>query len=90
VLEPLDTITVPRGENRSFRNVSNGLGRLIEAKKRSKTALLVKRTPDAELEQFAVYANGLGRLIEAKKRSKTALLVKRTAAVAAQQTDAGA
>jgi hypothetical protein len=29
VLEPLDMISVPRGENRSFRNVSNELGRLL-------------------------------------------------------------
>jgi len=29
VLDPLDMITVPRGENRSFRNISNGLGRLL-------------------------------------------------------------
>jgi hypothetical protein len=29
VLERLDMITVPRGENRSFRNISNELGRLL-------------------------------------------------------------
>jgi len=29
VLEPLDTIAVPRGENRSFRNISDELGRLL-------------------------------------------------------------
>jgi hypothetical protein len=29
LLEPLDMISVPRGENRSFRNVSNELGRLL-------------------------------------------------------------
>src|SRR5256885_11913369 len=29
VLEPLDMIAVPRGENRSFRNISNELGRLL-------------------------------------------------------------
>src|SRR5215813_1853543 len=29
VLEPLDMISVPRGENRSFRNVSSELGRLL-------------------------------------------------------------
>jgi mannose-6-phosphate isomerase-like protein (cupin superfamily) len=29
VLEPLDMITVPRGENRSFRNISDELGRLL-------------------------------------------------------------
>jgi quercetin dioxygenase-like cupin family protein len=29
VLETLDMISVPRGENRSFRNVSNELGRLL-------------------------------------------------------------
>ena len=29
VLEPLDMISVPRGENRSFRNVSNEIGRLL-------------------------------------------------------------
>jgi mannose-6-phosphate isomerase-like protein (cupin superfamily) len=29
VLEPLDMISVPRGENRSFRNISNEPGRLL-------------------------------------------------------------
>ena len=29
MLDPLDMITVPRGENRSFRNISNELGRLL-------------------------------------------------------------
>jgi uncharacterized RmlC-like cupin family protein len=29
VLEPLDMISVPRGENRSFRNVSDETGRLL-------------------------------------------------------------
>jgi mannose-6-phosphate isomerase-like protein (cupin superfamily) len=29
VLEPLDMISVPQGENRSFRNISNGVGRLL-------------------------------------------------------------
>jgi uncharacterized RmlC-like cupin family protein len=29
VLEPLDMISVPRGENRSFRNISNEFGRLL-------------------------------------------------------------
>ena len=29
VLEPLDMISVPRGENRSFRNVSDDTGRLL-------------------------------------------------------------
>jgi quercetin dioxygenase-like cupin family protein len=29
VLDPLDMISVPRGENRSFRNISNELGRLL-------------------------------------------------------------
>jgi mannose-6-phosphate isomerase-like protein (cupin superfamily) len=29
VLEPLDMISVPRGENRSFRNISNQNGRLL-------------------------------------------------------------
>jgi quercetin dioxygenase-like cupin family protein len=29
VLEPLDLVSVPRGENRCFRNVSNELGRLL-------------------------------------------------------------
>jgi uncharacterized RmlC-like cupin family protein len=29
VLEPLDMISVPRGENRSFRNVSDEIGRLL-------------------------------------------------------------
>jgi uncharacterized RmlC-like cupin family protein len=34
VLEPLDMISVPRGENRSFRNVSNDLGRLLVMRSR--------------------------------------------------------
>src|ERR1700751_6057704 len=29
VLEPLDMISVPRGENRSFRNIANETGRLL-------------------------------------------------------------
>jgi uncharacterized RmlC-like cupin family protein len=29
VLEPLDMISIPRGENRSFRNISDELGRLL-------------------------------------------------------------
>jgi uncharacterized RmlC-like cupin family protein len=29
VLEPLDLVSVPVGENRSFRNISNELGRLL-------------------------------------------------------------
>src|SRR6201988_1382679 len=29
VLQPLDMISVPRGENRSFRNISDQLGRLL-------------------------------------------------------------
>jgi uncharacterized RmlC-like cupin family protein len=29
VLNPLDMVSVPRGENRSFRNISNELGRLL-------------------------------------------------------------
>src|SRR5438105_184122 len=29
VLEPLDLVSVPLGENRSFRNISNELGRLL-------------------------------------------------------------
>jgi mannose-6-phosphate isomerase-like protein (cupin superfamily) len=29
VLEPLDMVSVPRGENRSFRNISSELGRLL-------------------------------------------------------------
>jgi mannose-6-phosphate isomerase-like protein (cupin superfamily) len=29
VLEPLDMISVPRGENRRFRNISNETGRLL-------------------------------------------------------------
>jgi uncharacterized RmlC-like cupin family protein len=29
VIEPLDLVSVPRGENRSFRNISNELGRLL-------------------------------------------------------------
>ena len=29
VLEPLDMVSVPRGENRSFRNIGNETGRLL-------------------------------------------------------------
>ena len=40
VLEPLDMISVPRGENRSFRNVSNELGRLLVISCRKPTSRL--------------------------------------------------
>jgi hypothetical protein len=60
VLEPLDMISVPRGENRSFRNVSNELGRL-----------LVMIVPETEEQVDPVsYAPSLGKEIE-KEYGKT-------------------
>jgi mannose-6-phosphate isomerase-like protein (cupin superfamily) len=54
VLEPLDMISVPRGENRRFRNVSNELGRL-----------LVMIVPESAVQNDPVsYAPNLAREIE--------------------------
>ena len=54
VLEPLDMISVPRGENRSFRNVSNETGRL-----------LVMIVPETEQQADPIsYAASLAKEIE--------------------------
>jgi mannose-6-phosphate isomerase-like protein (cupin superfamily) len=54
VLEPLDMISVPRGENRRFRNVSNELGRLL--------VMIVPES--AVLSDPVSYAPSLAREIE--------------------------
>jgi mannose-6-phosphate isomerase-like protein (cupin superfamily) len=54
VLDPLDMISVPRGENRSFRNVSGETGRLL--------VLIVPET--AEQADPISYAPSLAREIE--------------------------
>jgi mannose-6-phosphate isomerase-like protein (cupin superfamily) len=54
VLEPLDMISVPRGENRSFRNVSGETGRLL--------VMIVPET--AEQADPISYASSLAREIE--------------------------
>ncbi len=54
VLEPLDMISVPRGENRSFRNVSNELGRLL--------VMIVPET-DEQVDPIS-YAPSLAKEIE--------------------------
>jgi mannose-6-phosphate isomerase-like protein (cupin superfamily) len=56
VLEPLDMISVPRGENRSFRNVSNETGRLL--------VMIVPET-DEQADPIA-YAPSLAREIESQ------------------------
>jgi len=56
VLEPLDMISVPRGENRSFRNVSNETGRLL--------VMIVPET--AEQADPIAYAPSLAREIESQ------------------------
>jgi mannose-6-phosphate isomerase-like protein (cupin superfamily) len=54
VLDPLDMISVPRGENRRFRNVSNETGRL-----------LVMIVPETDLQVDPIsYAPSLAREIE--------------------------
>jgi uncharacterized RmlC-like cupin family protein len=54
VLDPLDMISVPRGENRSFRNVSNETGRL-----------LVMIVPETEQQADPIsYAPSLAKEIE--------------------------
>jgi len=62
VLEPLDMISVPRGENRSFRNVSNELGRLL--------VMIVPET-DEQVDPVS-YAPSLAKDIE-NEYGKTAL-----------------
>jgi len=56
VLDPLDMISVPRGENRSFRNVSNETGRL-----------LVMIVPETEEQADPIsYARSLAKEIESQ------------------------
>jgi uncharacterized RmlC-like cupin family protein len=62
VLEPLDMISVPRGENRSFRNVSNELARLL--------VMIVPET-DEQVDPVS-YAPSLAKEIE-KEYGKTAV-----------------
>jgi uncharacterized RmlC-like cupin family protein len=54
VLDPFDMISVPRGENRSFRNISNELGRLL--------VMIVPET-DAQIDPIS-YAPSLAKEIE--------------------------
>ena len=56
VLEPLDMISVPRGENRSFFNISNEVGRLL--------VLIVPET-DEQVDPIA-YAPSLAKEIESE------------------------
>jgi mannose-6-phosphate isomerase-like protein (cupin superfamily) len=54
ILDPLDMISVPRGENRRFRNVSNELGRL-----------LVMIVPETDVQNDPVsYAPSIAKEIE--------------------------
>jgi len=62
VLEPLDMISVPRGENRSFRNLANETGRLL--------VMIVPETDD-QVDPIS-YAPSLAREIESEY-GKTAL-----------------
>jgi uncharacterized RmlC-like cupin family protein len=62
VLEPLDMISVPCGENRSFRNVSNELGRLL--------VMIVPET-DEQVDPIS-YAPSVAKEIE-NEYGKTAL-----------------
>src|SRR5262249_54495302 len=62
VLEPLDMISVPRGENRSFRNISNGFGLLL--------VMIVPET-DEQIDPIS-YSSSLAKEIE-KEYGKTAL-----------------
>jgi hypothetical protein len=62
VLEPLDMISVPRGENRSFRNLSSELGRLL--------VMIVPET-DEQVDPVC-YAPSLANEIE-KEYGRTAL-----------------
>src|SRR5581483_7913600 len=60
VLEPNDMISVPRGENRSFRNISDEIGRL-----------LVMIVPETEAQVDPVlYAPSVGRAIAAEYGEK--------------------
>jgi mannose-6-phosphate isomerase-like protein (cupin superfamily) len=60
VLEPLDMISVPRGENRRFRNVSNELGRL-----------LVMIVPESDVQNDPIsYAPSLAKEIETEYGKK--------------------
>jgi uncharacterized RmlC-like cupin family protein len=54
VLEPLDLVSVPVGENRSFRNISNELGRLL--------VMIVPRT-DEQVDPV-LFAPSLAKEIE--------------------------
>ena len=56
VLDPLDMISVPRGENRRFRNVSNETGRLL--------VMIVPET-DQQVDPVS-YAPSLAREIESE------------------------
>jgi mannose-6-phosphate isomerase-like protein (cupin superfamily) len=56
VLEPLDMISVPRGENRSFRNISSETGRLL--------VMIVPET-DEQADPIS-YAPSLAREIESE------------------------
>ena len=62
VLDPLDMISVPRGENRSFRNISNETGRLL--------VMIVPET-DEQTDPIA-YAPSVAKEIESEY-GKTAL-----------------
>jgi len=54
VLEPLDMISVPRDENRSFRNISNELGRLL---------VMIVPENDEQVDPIS-YSPGLAKEIE--------------------------
>jgi uncharacterized RmlC-like cupin family protein len=62
VLDPLDMISVPRGENRSFRNISNETGRLL--------VMIVPET-DEQVDPIS-YAPSVAKEIE-KEYGKAAL-----------------
>ena len=73
VLEPLDMISVPRGENRSFRNVSGETARLL--------VMIVPET-DEQSDPIS-YAGSLAKEIEndygkgAYKKSASTLMMSR-------------
>ena len=56
MLEPLDLVSVPVGENRSFRNISDEVGRLL--------VMIVPET-DQQIDPIS-YAPSLGREIESE------------------------
>jgi mannose-6-phosphate isomerase-like protein (cupin superfamily) len=56
VLEPLDMISVPRGENRSFRNVSKEIGRLL---------VMIVPESDEQIDPIS-YAPSLAKEIESQ------------------------